>query len=111
MAVGDEVFGIAPGCFGPSVVVPEQLMVPKPPTISFEEAATTPTVYVTVYAAFGDLSTFNPSTKASHNPYLKPIKLARSCHGVRVIGLEIRKCDQHQTRRIRKAAGALGSCF
>lgn len=63
MAVGDEVFGVAPGCLGPSVVVPEQLMVAKPPMLSFEEAATTPTVYVTVYTAFGDLENFNPNTK------------------------------------------------
>ena len=63
VAVGDEVFGVAPGCFGPSVIVPQQLMVHKPPSISFEEAATTPTVYVTVFAAFGDLDTFHPSTK------------------------------------------------
>ena len=69
MAVGEEVFGVAPGCFGPSVVVPEQLVVAKPPSISFEEAATTPTVYVTVFAAFGDLDTFNPNTKVCMLPF------------------------------------------
>ncbi len=57
-------FGIAPGCFGISVVVPEQLVVHKPPNITFEDAATASTVYVTVYSAFGDLNDFEDNTKA-----------------------------------------------
>ena len=52
--VGDAVFGLAPGCFGPAVVLPAELMVSMPPGLSFMEAATLPTVFVTVYAAFGD---------------------------------------------------------
>lgn len=78
--MGDEVFGVAPGCLGPSVVVPEQLMVPKPPTLSFEEAATTPTVYVTVYAAFGDLDTFKPNTKVSRKCSSYPVFCTRTVH-------------------------------
>ncbi len=62
-AVGDEVFGIAPGCLGHSVVAPAQLLVPKPPGVSFVDAATTPTTYVTVYTAFGELSSMRPGTK------------------------------------------------
>lgn len=62
-AVGDEVFGIAPGCLGRSVVVPAQLLVPKPPGVGFVDAATTPTTYVTVYTAFGELASMTPGTK------------------------------------------------
>ncbi len=69
-AVGDEVFGVAPGCLGRSVIVAQQLLVPKPPSLSFEDAATTPTVYVTVFQAFGDLSTFSSSTKVNVRPLL-----------------------------------------
>jgi NADPH:quinone reductase-like Zn-dependent oxidoreductase len=53
LKVGDAVFGLAPGCFGPAVVLPAGLMVLMPPGITFVEAATLPTVFVTVYAAFG----------------------------------------------------------
>lgn len=69
--VGDEVFGVAPGCLGLSVVVPQQLVVHKPPSISFEEAATTPTVYVTVYSAFEGIAAMTSSTKAS--PKCQPV--------------------------------------
>lgn len=50
--IGEGVFGFAPGCFGNDVVVPAQLMVPMPSDVSFEDAATTPTCFVTVYTAF-----------------------------------------------------------
>ena len=61
--IGDEVFGVAPGCLGRSVIVQSELLVLKPPIISFEDAATTPTVYVTVFQAFGDLSAFDKKEK------------------------------------------------
>ena len=51
--MGDAVFGIAPGCLGSAVIVPADLMVALPPHISFEAAATVPTVYCTVHAALG----------------------------------------------------------
>ena len=62
-AIGDEVFGVAPGCFGAAAIAPAQLLVPKPPGISFVEAATTPTTYVTVYSAFGGLTALAHGTK------------------------------------------------
>ena len=55
--------GLAPGCLGHSVVVPAQLMVPMPPCLSFQEAATTPTVYITVQAAFQQGVHFHAGTK------------------------------------------------
>ena len=61
--IGDEVLGLAPGCIGQSVVVPRDLMVPMPPQLSFQEAATTPTVYITVQTAFQQGAHFKPGTK------------------------------------------------
>ena len=55
--------GLAPGCFGSSVIVNPDLMVLKPPHVSFSAAATTPTVYTTVFTAFG--STLTPGKKVS----------------------------------------------
>ena len=69
LAVGDQVFGVAPGCLGRSVIVTEKLVVPKPLNISFEDAATTPTVYVTVFQAFGDLAA-SSNTKVGGIPAL-----------------------------------------
>jgi NADPH:quinone reductase-like Zn-dependent oxidoreductase len=58
--VGDAVFGIAPGCLGSAVIVLADLMVALPPHISFEAAASVPTVYCTVHAALGaDLTTLS----------------------------------------------------
>ena len=50
--MGDAVFGVAPGCLGEAVVGPAQLLAPLPPSVSFANAATIPTTYATVLAAF-----------------------------------------------------------
>lgn len=84
LAVGDQVFGVAPGCLGRSVIVTEKLVVPKPLNISFEDAATTPTVYVTVFQAFGDLAA-SSNTKVGGIPplsllsALSPWKFFKNC--------------------------------
>ena len=48
---GRAVFGLATGSLGSHVLASAQTLVPMPPTLSFEQAATTPTVFVTVEAA------------------------------------------------------------
>ena len=73
LAIGDEVFGVAPGCLGRSVIAAQQLLVPKPPNLTFEDAATTPTAYVTVFQAFGSLNTFSSSTKVDFSPPVFPV--------------------------------------
>ena len=50
--VGNRVFGLAPGCLGTSVIVLADLMTSMPPQLSFAEAATAPTAYLTVLTAF-----------------------------------------------------------
>ena len=52
--VGDEVFGVAPGCMGHTAFAPAETLVCKPRTVAFQEAATAPTVYCTVFTAFAD---------------------------------------------------------
>ena len=52
--MGDAVFGVAPGCLGHTAFAPSETLVHKPRTVSFEEAATAPTVYCTVFTAFED---------------------------------------------------------
>ena len=62
LAPGDAVFGLAPGCLGHSVYAPAGLLVPMPANLSFEAAATTPTVYVTVFTAFQQGRGMGPGT-------------------------------------------------
>ena len=52
--VGDEVFGVAPGCLGHTAFAPCETLVQKPRMVAFEEAATAPTVYCTAFTAFAN---------------------------------------------------------
>lgn len=45
--MGETVFGLAPGCMGSSVIASAEELVPMPPNLSFEAAATMPTVFIT----------------------------------------------------------------
>ena len=49
--VGDEVIALAPRCFGTHVIAPHRLVVPRPPSMSPEEAATIPLAFVTAHHA------------------------------------------------------------
>ena len=60
---GDAIMGIAPGCLGPAVHVPADLIVRKPPALSFQDACTAPTVFCTVHAAFNDCIGLRPGSK------------------------------------------------
>jgi NADPH:quinone reductase-like Zn-dependent oxidoreductase len=48
---GDAVFGLAHGCLGSVVVSVAATLVPIPPTLTYREAATVPTVLITVQMA------------------------------------------------------------
>ena len=52
LSVGLPAFGLAIGSLGTHVNVVEDLMVPMPPGVSFDAAATAPTVFVTVELAY-----------------------------------------------------------
>ena len=60
---GDRVFGLAPGCLGHVVHAPAELLAPMPASLSFEAAATTPTVYITVLTAFRQGHRWKPGSK------------------------------------------------
>jgi acyl transferase domain-containing protein/thioesterase domain-containing protein/acyl carrier protein len=49
LQVGDEVVAVAQGSFGPFVVTRAELVVPKPDSLSFAEAATIPITFLTAY--------------------------------------------------------------
>jgi NADPH:quinone reductase-like Zn-dependent oxidoreductase len=53
---GDSVFGLAAGSLGSHVIASAQTLVPMPASVSFEEAATMPTVFITVDTALKRLA-------------------------------------------------------
>src|SRR5207253_2775339 len=53
--VGDEVIAFAPGCFGSHALAAAELIVLKPPQMSFEEAASFLIAYATAYHALHHL--------------------------------------------------------
>ncbi len=61
--VGDEVLAVAPGCFGSYATTPASAVTPKPPHLSFEEAATIPIVFVTAYYALHHLGRLQPKER------------------------------------------------
>ncbi|WP_367124291.1 type I polyketide synthase [Streptomyces phytohabitans] len=56
LAVGDRVMGLVSGAFGPVAVVDRRLVAPVPDGWTFEQAATTPMVFLTAYYALRDLA-------------------------------------------------------
>ena len=60
---GDAVFGLAAGSIGSHVHTPAATVVRMPPNLSFEEAATTPTVFITVDEAFRQAAAVAPGDR------------------------------------------------
>ncbi|HEU5470761.1 MAG TPA: SDR family NAD(P)-dependent oxidoreductase, partial [Actinophytocola sp.] len=56
LAVGDKVFGLVSGGFGPRVAVDRRLVAPIPDGWSFTDAASVPIVFLTAYYALVDLA-------------------------------------------------------
>jgi acyl transferase domain-containing protein len=55
LEVGDDVIAFAPGCLGSFVTSDASFVLPKPPRLSFEEAATLPIAFFTVHCALNRL--------------------------------------------------------
>lgn len=51
LTVGDAVIAVAPGCFGDFVLADARLVVPKPTSLTFAEAAALPLAYLTAHDA------------------------------------------------------------
>ncbi len=62
-APGDLVMGFGSACFGSHVVTREDALVHKPADWSFEQAATVPTVFFTVYYALQHLARLQPGER------------------------------------------------
>ena len=60
---GDAVFGLAAGSLGSHVVASAHTLVPLPPSIGFEAAASMPTVFVTVDTALNRLARAGPGDR------------------------------------------------
>ncbi|WP_139140993.1 type I polyketide synthase, partial [Streptomyces oceani] len=63
LAVGDRVMGLIPGAFGPLAVVDRRLVTRVPDGWTFEQAATTPMVFLTAYYALRDLGALEPGER------------------------------------------------
>lgn len=59
-AVGDEVFGIAPGSFAEYAVAPERKLAHKPEVLSFEQAAVVPISALTALQGLVDVGRVEP---------------------------------------------------
>lgn len=60
---GDPVFGLAQGCLGSHVMTSSKLVAPITTSLTYEEAATLPTVFVTVDVALGCLSSIKHGSR------------------------------------------------
>lgn len=81
---GDEVLGFAPACFSSRVITQTTAITHKPENWSFEEAATIPTTFFTVYYALKHLAQIQPGEKilihgAAGGVGIAAIQYARYC--------------------------------
>jgi NADPH:quinone reductase-like Zn-dependent oxidoreductase/SAM-dependent methyltransferase/acyl carrier protein len=82
-APGDEVIAFGGGCFGSHILAEPKSVAPKPAHISFEEAATIPSVFFTAYYALDTLARLNQGEKilihgAAGGVGLAAIQIAKS---------------------------------
>ena len=82
--IGDEVLGFAPACFSSRVITQTTAITHKPASWSFEEAATVPTTFFTVYYALKHLAQIQPGEKilihgAAGGVGIAAIQFARYC--------------------------------
>ncbi len=83
-SIGDEVIGFAPACFSSRVITQTTAITHKPKSWSFEEAATIPTTFFTVYYALKHLAQIEAGEKilihgAAGGVGIAAIQFARYC--------------------------------
>ena len=61
--MGDAVFGQAAGCLGSAVLTCGHTLVPMPPTVTFTEASTIPTVFLTAHSCLHDEAGISQSSQ------------------------------------------------
>ena len=62
-AVGDEVFGVAPGCFASHATTGEYALATKPTRLTHDEAATLPITFLTAHHALVRLAQLAPGER------------------------------------------------
>ncbi|MGW4000239.1 SDR family NAD(P)-dependent oxidoreductase, partial [Amycolatopsis sp. NPDC004772] len=85
IAVGDRVFGLFTGAFGPHAVTDARLLVPVPDGWTFAQAASVPVAFVTAYYALFDLGRLEAGQSvlvhaAAGGVGMAAVQLARSVH-------------------------------
>src|SRR5579871_798844 len=60
ISIGDEVLAVAPGSFSPFVTTRASFVAPKPPGMTFAEAATIPIAFLTSYYSLNRLARIGP---------------------------------------------------
>ena len=105
VAVGDEVLGIGAGAFSSPVVTDARLVVRKPAQLSFEQAASIPTVFATVHYGLNYLARLQAGERvlihaAAGGVGLAAVQLAQRV-GAEVIG----SCGSEKKRRLLQRHG------
>ncbi|MED6307634.1 MAG: zinc-binding dehydrogenase, partial [Planctomycetota bacterium] len=86
--IGSAIFGLAPGCLGTHVQTLDEVMFAKPPSLSYTEAATCPTVFVTVEAALVSAARARPGSSVLIHAASGGVGLAGS-HVIRSLGCSL----------------------
>lgn len=76
---GQAVFGQASGSLGSHVKCSQATLVAMPPNVTFEAAATVPTVFITADAAFCHAMTLRPSDRVLVHAAAGALLLTRLC--------------------------------
>ncbi|GAB3874971.1 hypothetical protein GCM10027610_144560 [Dactylosporangium cerinum] len=90
LTVGDRVFGLFSGAFGPLAVTDRRVVAPMPQGWTFPQAASVPVVFLTAYYALRDLTSVQPGERllvhaAAGGVGMAAVQLARHW-GVEVYG-------------------------
>ncbi|GAB3823288.1 hypothetical protein GCM10027610_000020 [Dactylosporangium cerinum] len=68
LTVGDRVFGLFSGAFGPLAVTDRRVVAPMPQGWTFPQAASVPVVFLTAYYALRDLTSVQPGERLLSTP-------------------------------------------
>jgi len=103
---GDAVFGLAGGCLGSHVDASANTLVPMPATLSFESASTTPTVFITVDAAFRQAADVQPEERVLVHAAAGGVGLAAIQQASALGGQVIATAGSSNKRNIVRSLGA-----
>ena len=103
---GDAVFGLAAGSLGSHVHCHAQTVVPMPANLSFEEAASCPTVFITVDSAFRQMAAVRPGDRVLVHAAAGGVGLAAIQMVAALGGTTLATAGSPNKRALVRAAGA-----